>query len=275
MHRAFCGTEPPDAATPSAASPVHTAPSPPLPQAAGPSHPPAAPVQRKPAQARETPLTRARRTRAIDDISYERFSSKGGTIWHVARFKPDAPPSFAHDNEAVPAAQRAKDVRSWDEVKAHHERLQAVIAQLASASPVLYQAAAQGDDNALATMAAAPPGEARGTMAQRLSDQLSNIRTTQAELGSDLDELECTPLHEQLFAGAASASGTAWNAPAFSRPARAWPRAEHWLPRAGSTPRISAPPRTRTPARAAWCRARRPIARRPRPSSTARCCSSI
>ncbi|WP_233104100.1 AHH domain-containing protein [Haliangium ochraceum] len=388
MHRAFCGTEPPDAATPSAATPGQettragssvqrtpsaatpgqTAPSPPLTQAAGPSHPPAAPVQRKPAPARETPLTRARRTRAIGDIKavndfgplsdaerlafirallaqlwvgiddeatlvriwtsfdgrmlavagahpglwrqslargakldalsavtdvharfrsdvharardvltrneayvraemdalgtsergtvapaasvipedeqadylasvreraedlalarhaqarlaalevgYERFSSKGGTIWHVARFKPDAPPSFAHDSEAVPAAQRAKDVRSWDEVKAHHERLQAVIAQLASASPVLYQAAAQGDDNALATMAAAPPGEARGTMAKRLSDQLSNVRTTQAELGSDLDELECTPLHEQLFAGAASASGTAWNAP--------------------------------------------------------------
>ncbi|WP_233104148.1 AHH domain-containing protein [Haliangium ochraceum] len=147
------------------------------------------------------------------EVGYERFSSKGGTIWHVARFKPDTPPTFAHDSEAVPAAQRAKDVRPWDEVKAHHERLQAVIAQLASASPVLYQAAAQGDDNALATMAAAPPGEARGTMAKRLSDQLSNIRTTQAELGSDLDELECTPLHEQLFAGAASASGTAWNAP--------------------------------------------------------------
>ncbi|ACY15777.1 hypothetical protein Hoch_3275 [Haliangium ochraceum DSM 14365] len=68
LHRAFCGTEPPDAATPSAASPVQTAPSPTRALAAGPSHPPAAPVQRKPAQARETPLARARRTRAIDDI---------------------------------------------------------------------------------------------------------------------------------------------------------------------------------------------------------------
>ncbi|WP_233104155.1 AHH domain-containing protein [Haliangium ochraceum] len=388
MHRAFCGTEPPDAATPSAAAPgqettragssvqrtpsrptpVQTAPSPPLPQAAAPRHPPAAPVQRKPAQAQETPLARALRTRAADDIKalddfdslsdaerlvfirallaqgwvgprderaleriwasfderilavagahiglwrqscargaqldelpavrgmqarfrrdvrarardvltrneayvraemealgttergavaptdsvipadeqadylasvreraedlalarhardklasvpvgYERFVSKGGSLWLIVRFQPDARPSFAHDSEAVPEARRAEDARSWGEVKAHHERLQAVIAQLASTSPVLYQAAAQEDDEALATMAAAPPAEARGTMAERLADLLSDIRATRAKLGGDLDDRDLAPLHEQLFAGAASASGTDWSAP--------------------------------------------------------------
>ncbi|WP_045118456.1 AHH domain-containing protein [Haliangium ochraceum] len=146
-------------------------------------------------------------------VGYERFVNSGGSLWQSARFHPDARPTFAHDSEAVPEARRADGVRSWDEVKAHHERLQAVIAQLASTSPVLFQAAAQEDDEALATMAAAPPGEARGTMAVRLADLLSDIRATRAKLGGDLDDRDLTPLHEQLFAGAASASGTDWSAP--------------------------------------------------------------
>ncbi|WP_045118673.1 AHH domain-containing protein [Haliangium ochraceum] len=131
----------------------------------------------------------------------------------VAHFDPAQPPQLPPVNDWVPEEERAQvEFRLWADVKHHHNALHSVIAQLTGNAPALHQAVSQGNDDALATMAAGSPDEARQVMAEQLGELLANIRSTVPKIGGDLDDRDLTPIHQQFFAGASSSSGTDWSA---------------------------------------------------------------
>jgi hypothetical protein len=137
----------------------------------------------------------------------------------VVTFDPDRRPPLGPDSETAGQGAR-QDMRTWDEVKAHHDRVSAVMAALAADSPALYAAVSRDDDEALASMAQARPDEARQTMAGSLRTLLENIRATHPKIGTDLDDRDLTPLHEQLFHGQPAASGANWSEPLHQWAAR-------------------------------------------------------
>jgi hypothetical protein len=153
-------------------------------------------------------------------VGYASVASDFGVDWVPVTFDPAQPPPLGHDAEVSTSMHGAGELRPWAEVKAHHDRLQAVIATLAAASPALYAPAAQDDTARLAEMAAAPAAEARQTMAATLRELLANIRATMPKLGGDLDDRDLAPLHDRLFQGAPGASGTDWSNPLHQSIAR-------------------------------------------------------
>ena len=137
-------------------------------------------------------------------------------------FDPARPPAWGPDAEGIPGylERWRAGMRSWDEVKGHHDQLQAVMALMASESPVLYAALSQRDDTQLAAMAGSSAAEARQVMAGSLQTLLGNIRATLPKVGGDLDDRDLTVLHQQLFQGGASASGTDWSREGYRWAAR-------------------------------------------------------
>ncbi len=153
-------------------------------------------------------------------VGYGSITNEFGTHPVPAYFDPAQPPPNGHDADVSAEIHGAGEMHAWAEVKAHHDRLQAVVTALAAESPALYAPAAQGDTARLAEMAAAPADEARQTMAATLRELLANIRATMPRLGGDLDDRDLTPLHERLFQGAPGASGTSWSNPLHQSIAR-------------------------------------------------------
>ena len=152
------------------------------------------------------------------------FRSKVGnhaSHWELATFDPAQPPSELATRLVPEYMRRESPVHAWDEVMAHHQRLAQAIAILSADSPALYSAVSGENDDRLFDMAAAEPAEARRAMAASLSELLGNIRATIPKIGTDLDDRDLAPLHERLFAGEASASGTRWSRPMYQRAARA------------------------------------------------------
>ncbi len=153
-------------------------------------------------------------------VGYGWITNEFGTHRVPAYFDPAQPPPDGHDADVSAEIHGAGEMHAWAEVKAHHDRLQAVIATLAGESPALYAPAAQDDTARLADMAAAPAPEARQAMAATLRELLANIRATMPKLGGDLDDRDLTPLHDRLFQGAPGASGTSWSNPLHQSIAR-------------------------------------------------------
>jgi hypothetical protein len=153
-------------------------------------------------------------------VGYGSVATEFGVHWVPAYFDPAQPPPLGHDADVSAAMHGAGEMRAWEEVKAHHDRLRAAIVVLAGESPALYAPAAQDDTARLAEMAASPAAEARQTMAATLRELLANIRATVPKIGDDLDDRDLTPLHERLFQGAPGASGINWSNPLHQSIAR-------------------------------------------------------
>lgn len=153
-------------------------------------------------------------------VGFNRYYSKSGFLSYTpASFDPEKQPAL-HLLEEVPAQQRSRvgvgsqdELRDWNDVKNHHDRLQAVLASLAARSPGLYAVLAGNDERELADVAAAEPRQARRLIAESLHTVLRNIRATVPKIGDDLDDRDLTPLHQQLFAGTRGKSGIDWSEP--------------------------------------------------------------
>jgi hypothetical protein len=160
-------------------------------------------------------------------VGFGAVDGNHATRWVPETFDSAQPPPLDASSESVPAHVRGTaEMRSWDEVMQHHQRLAQAIALLSGESPALYAAVAREDDDRLSDMATGGPAAGRQAMAASLSELLANIRATISKIGSDLDDRDLVPLHERLFAGEPGASGTSWSRPMHQWAARAM-LAEH------------------------------------------------
>jgi hypothetical protein len=167
-------------------------------------------------------------------VGFRAVEGVHGTRWVPETFDPSQPPLLGPSSEFVPEHVRnGYQMRAWDEVMQHHQRLAQAVALLSSESPALYATVAREDDDRLADMATGGPAAGRQAMAASLSELLANIRATIPKIGSDLDDRDLAPLHERLFAGEPGASGTSWSRPMNQWAARAMlaehERSEFWL----------------------------------------------
>jgi hypothetical protein len=160
-------------------------------------------------------------------VGFRAVDGNHATRWVPETFDPSQPPLFGPSSEFVPAHVRGSaEMRSWDEVMQHHQRLAQVVALLSGDSPALYATVAREDDDRLSDMATGGPAAGRQAMAASLRELLANIRATIPKIGGDLDDRDLVPLHQRLFAGEPGASGTSWSRPMHQWAARAM-LAEH------------------------------------------------
>jgi A nuclease family of the HNH/ENDO VII superfamily with conserved AHH len=167
-------------------------------------------------------------------VGFRVVAGKHMIRWVPATFEPTQPPPFGPSSRSVlEHARGGYQMRAWDEVMQHHQRLAQVIALLSGDSPALYATVASEDDDRLADMATGSPTAGRQAMAASLSELLANIRATIPKIGTDLDDRDLVPLHERLFAGEPGASGTNWSQPMHQWAARAMlaehEQSEFWL----------------------------------------------
>src|SRR5262249_46584536 len=80
--------------------------------------------------------------------------------------------------------------------------------------PALYAVSRAANSEATGTFAAiADPKEARKQLGEQMRALIADIEGTQAKLDSgDLDPLDLTPIHDQLFGGVKGGSGVDWTA---------------------------------------------------------------
>src|SRR5690606_6327060 len=143
-------------------------------------------------QERAGDLVAARRAlAALRDVpvGFRMFEGNHATHWLPVTFDPAQPPLLGPSSEIVPEhARSGYQMRAWDEVMQHHQRLAQVIALLSGDSPALYATVAREDDDRLADMATGGPEAGRQAMAASLSELLTNIRATIPKIGTDLDD---------------------------------------------------------------------------------------
>ncbi|HRW99963.1 MAG TPA: ADP-ribosyltransferase [Cyclobacteriaceae bacterium] len=122
------------------------------------------------------------------------------------RFDPLEPPQ-------IPARAEDENMQPWETVKAEYERANAVIAALTDLYPALYAISREGESTNTQRFAdASTPTAARTQLSPALRRLMSHIIDAQTKLREeDIDPLDLLPIHEQLFAGQATASGTDWS----------------------------------------------------------------
>lgn len=124
--------------------------------------------------------------------------------------------------------------RSWRDVKEHYDNMAQVISGFANRYPAIYSVLQQGSDEAMATLAAGGPQEARSVISEAFGESLRNIRATRPKIGGDLDDRDLKPIHDQLFSGAQSGiSGIDWSNDLYKGVAEEMladhERAEFWI----------------------------------------------
>jgi hypothetical protein len=142
---------------------------------------------------------------------WETIDSPGGSMRSskvVANYSPSGPPPVRPAPEEQPRFAR------WEEVDEQYRAVSRARAVLAARSPALFAVA--GERGAAGAIARASPEEAAARLRELLGRTLRNIDQTLPKLDSgDLDWRDLVPLHDQLYAGLPSESGTQWSRPLF------------------------------------------------------------
>jgi hypothetical protein len=141
-------------------------------------------------------------------VGWEHFgtSREGEPGYRRATFDPDHRPD-EHDLGGGAGAPP----HAWEEVKAQWDRSVAVLAAIGAQSPTVYAAIAGGERGDVAALGGNDPRAAAATAERLLSTTRSNIVATMPKLDSgDLDWRDLKPIHAQLYAGHAAASGISW-----------------------------------------------------------------
>ena len=116
------------------------------------------------------------------------------------------------DRERLPTLQT--QVRQYDLVQKADDDVGASLTGWLITHPDLAAVAAGGPKATTAFATAKGPGEAKKALGSSFVELRKNIVESQGKLGGDLDPLDFTPIHEQLFAKKATAdSGVDWSTP--------------------------------------------------------------
>ena len=135
--------------------------------------------------------------------------------WYPARFDPNKPPdskttpsTFTRLTSAVIVNQ---DIKSYDEVSAAYDKVSVAIAQIVRGYPAVYGILQKQSSKATDEFVGMSPEAARVELAQGLHQVKHNISGAWVKLlTGDLNPLDLTPLHDQLYHGLKGQSGTDW-----------------------------------------------------------------
>ena len=117
-----------------------------------------------------------------------------------------------------PLDKNGKPVKpTWEEVKKVYDDATKSIADENERYPTLYSVSREGKSETTSAFAKANPAEAKKQLATALRKLAADINRAWFDIGLDkISMLKLGPIHEQLYAGKASSTGTQWKDP-FSK----------------------------------------------------------
>lgn len=132
-------------------------------------------------------------------------------IWIPALFDPNRPPDIT-EAPGFPAVhvESEREVRPYEPIHKAYADVTVTLATILRGYPAIFAVIRQNSAAATERFASMDPTAARAELATGLQAVLTSIRSAWAKLGDDLDPLDLTPLHEQLFSGQRGATGTDW-----------------------------------------------------------------
>ncbi|MEW6581872.1 MAG: hypothetical protein AB1416_03845 [Actinomycetota bacterium] len=134
--------------------------------------------------------------------AYDMPGQKGRVDKEVAHFDPEKPPQ-------IPAGPGDAGFMRWQEIKPKYEAVAQARATLAARNPSLVVLSGDAKENA--AFASASPQEAAAKLREVLARTLKNIEETEPKIDTgDLDWRDLVPIHQQLYGGLPSESGTQW-----------------------------------------------------------------
>ncbi|WP_329101368.1 hypothetical protein OG792_20875 [Micromonospora sp. NBC_01699] len=133
----------------------------------------------------------------------------GRLVKYQVPFRPGETPPMTEEPSDLPNGDvLLYPAVSFAEVQQRYDEASWAITRLNVASPALFGLARDGSSEATGAFAADPDaGRARDRAAGPLRRVLADISATRASLGDDLDPLDLTPLHRQLYGRAVWAGG--------------------------------------------------------------------
>jgi hypothetical protein len=136
----------------------------------------------------------------------------GTKVKYQVPFRPGEPPPLTEEPADMPSGDvLLYQIVNYGDVQQRYDQASAQLTKLTAAHPALFGFARQGSSaatDAFVTETDASP--ARDRITEPLRRVLADIETTRRLLGDDLDPLDLTPLHEQLYAGHGAIGGTVW-----------------------------------------------------------------
>jgi hypothetical protein len=136
----------------------------------------------------------------------------GRQVKYQVKFAPGQPPPLTQEPPDLPNGDvLLRPIVSYPEVQKQFGDASKAIAKQTEDYPALVGLARGGSSTATEDFAKdQDPRHARERITAPLKKVLEDIGKTRGYLGGDLDPLDLTPLHQQLFAGQAPVGGTVW-----------------------------------------------------------------
>ncbi|AHH97294.1 hypothetical protein [Kutzneria albida] len=136
----------------------------------------------------------------------------GRQVKYQVPFQPGAPPPLTVEPEDLPYGDvLVYRIKPYEELNRRHAEASEQIGRLVGANPVLFGLARERSSAATgAFVTESDPARARKLVTEPLRKVLADIAATRTALGGDLDPLDLTPLHQQLYRGQAAVGGSTW-----------------------------------------------------------------
>jgi hypothetical protein len=136
----------------------------------------------------------------------------GRQVKYQVKFSPGGPPPLTQEPPDLPNGDIfLRPIVSYAQVKEQFDNASKAIAKRTEDYPALIGLARGGSSEATnAFVTDQDPRHARERLAAPLKKVLADIVATRGYLGGELDPLDLTPLHEQLYGGHAAVGGATW-----------------------------------------------------------------